>query len=120
MSHHLNAAAENSRSALDIPTAALFALVTLTALIGVPLFGYAHGYTRLDWAMGSILYLISGLGITVGYHRMISHRSFRCPDWVKVSLLVAGGWALENSALKWGANHARHAAQRLQPTDRTT
>jgi stearoyl-CoA desaturase (Delta-9 desaturase) len=99
---------------LDIPTAAL---VTLTAFIAVPLFGYVHGYTRLDWAMGGILYLISGLGITVGYHRMISHRSFRCPDWVKVVLLVAGGLALENSALKWGANHARHHARVDQKED---
>jgi stearoyl-CoA desaturase (delta-9 desaturase) len=117
MSYHLNAGAENGRRALDIPTAALFALVTLTALIAVPFFGYVHGYTRLDWAMGGILYLISGLGITVGYHRMISHRSFRCPDWVKVALLVAGGWALENSALKWGANHARHHARVDQKED---
>ncbi|MEK7300669.1 MAG: acyl-CoA desaturase, partial [Nitrospirota bacterium] len=105
MSHHLNATAENGRRAWDIPTAALFSLVTVTALIGVPLFGYVHGYTRLDWAMGGILYLISGLGITVGYHRMASHRSFRCPDWVKAALLGAGGWALENSALKWGTDH---------------
>ena len=117
MSHHLNAGAENGQRALDIPTAALFALVTLTALIAVPLFGYVHGYTRLDWAVGGILYLISGLGITVGYHRMISHRSFRCPDWVKVVLLVAGGLALENSALKWGANHARHHARVDQKED---
>jgi stearoyl-CoA desaturase (delta-9 desaturase) len=117
MSHHLNAGAENGQRALDIPTAALFALVTLTAFIAVPLFGYVHGYTRLDWAMGGILYLISGLGITVGYHRMISHRSFQCPDWVKVVLLVAGGLALENSALKWGANHARHHARVDQKED---
>ena len=117
MSHHLNAGAKNGRRALDIPTAALFALVTLTALIAVPFFGYVHGYTRLDWAMDGILYLISGLGVTVGYHRMISHRSFRCPDWVKVALLVAGGWALENSALKWGANHARHHARVDQKED---
>jgi len=117
LSHHLNAGAENGQRALDIPTAALFALVTLTALIAVPLFGYVHGYTRLDWAVGGILYLISGLGITVGYHRMISHRSFRCPDWVKVVLLVAGGLALENSALKWGANHARHHARVDQKED---
>jgi stearoyl-CoA desaturase (Delta-9 desaturase) len=117
MSHHLNAGAENGQRGLDIPTAALFALVTLTAFIAVPLFGYVHGYTRLDWAMGGILYLISGLGITVGYHRMISHRSFRCPDWVKMVLLVAGGLALENSALKWGANHARHHARVDQKED---
>ena len=117
MSHHLNAGAENGRRALAIPTAALFVLITLTALIAVPLFGYVHGYTRLDWAMGGILYLISGLGITVGYHRMISHRSFRCPNWVKAALLVVGGWALENSALKWGADHARHHARVDQEED---
>lgn len=117
MSHHLNAAIENGRRAWDIPTAVLFSLVTVAALIGVPLFGYVHGYTRLDWAMGGILYLISGLGITVGYHRMASHRSFRCPDWVKAALLVAGGWALENSALKWGTDHARHHARVDQEED---
>ena len=42
MNHRLNAAAENDRRALDIPTAALFALVTMMVLIGVPLFGYTH------------------------------------------------------------------------------
>jgi hypothetical protein len=51
MSHHLNAGAKNGRRASDIPTTAL---VALTALIAVPLFGYVHGYTRLDWAMGGI------------------------------------------------------------------
>jgi stearoyl-CoA desaturase (Delta-9 desaturase) len=117
MSHHLNAVAENGRRAWDIPTAVLFSLVTVAALSGVPLFGYLYGYTRLDWAMGGILYLISGLGITVGYHRMASHRSFRCPDWVKAALLVAGGWALENSALKWGTDHARHHARVDQEED---
>ncbi len=117
MSHHLNAATGNDQRALDLPTAVLFVLVTLAALIGVPLFGSVHGYTRLDWAMGGILYLISGLGITVGYHRLITHGSFRCPDWVKAALLVAGGWALENSALKWGADHARHHARVDQEED---
>jgi stearoyl-CoA desaturase (delta-9 desaturase) len=117
MNHRLNAAAENGRKALNIPTTALFALVTLTALVAVPLFGYVHGYTKLDWVLAGILYLISGLGITVGYHRMISHRSFQCPDGVKAVFLVAGGWALENSALKWCADHARHHARVDQEED---
>jgi hypothetical protein len=95
----------------------LFSLVTSTGLIGVPLFGYVHGYTKLDWALAGALYIISGLGITVGYHRMISHHSFRCPNWVKVVFLVAGSWAMENSALKWGANHARHHARVDQEED---
>ncbi len=103
--------------ALDVQNAMVFTLVSLTALIGVPVFGYLHGYTWLDWTLCGVLYLVSGLGITVGYHRLAAHRSFRCPDWVKATLLVAGGWAMENSALKWGADHARHHARVDQEED---
>ena len=101
----------------DVPTTVLFALVTLTTLVAVPLYGVVYGYTLLDWAMFGILYVVSGLGITVGYHRLAAHGSFQCPDWVKVAVLVAGGWAMENSALKWAANHARHHARVDQEED---
>jgi len=67
--------------------------------------------------MLGLLYTISAMGITVGYHRLISHRSFNCPDWVKGCLLIAGGWALENSALKWCSDHIRHHARCDQEED---
>ena len=86
------------RRALIVPAIVLFGLVVLGALIVVPVYGYWYGYTWLDWTMFGLLYLVTGLGITVGYHRLISHRSFQCPNWIKAPLLVAGGWALENSA----------------------
>ena len=95
---------------LIVPAIVLFGFVTLGALIVVPVYGYLYGYTRLDWTMFGVLYLVTGLGITVGYHRLVSHRSFKCPNWIKGLLLVAGGWAMENSALLWGADHARHHA----------
>ncbi|MCA1838642.1 MAG: fatty acid desaturase, partial [Actinobacteria bacterium] len=95
----------------DYPTIVLFSTVTLSAIIGVPAFAYVHGFSTLDWIMFGVLYLISGLGITVGYHRLISHRSFDCPNWVKACFLIAGGWALQNSALKWCADHIRHHAR---------
>ncbi len=95
----------------------LFSVITGSALIGVPLFGFAYGYTWLDWTMFVVLYIITGLGITVGYHRLISHRSFSCPDWVKAVFLIGGGWALQNSALKWGADHIRHHAACDQDAD---
>ena len=91
-------------------TTALFSLVSAVAVIGVPVFGYVYGYSWLDWSLFGVLYVVTGLGITVGYHRLLSHRSFDCPSWVKAVLLVAGGWALENSALKWAADHIRHHA----------
>ncbi|MDF0667902.1 MAG: fatty acid desaturase [Nitrospira sp.] len=98
-------------------TVFLFSLIVASALIGVPAFGIVYGYTWVDWTMFGLLYIISGLGITVGYHRLISHRSFMCPDWVKAGLLIAGGWALQQSALRWGADHIRHHAACDQDAD---
>ena len=101
----------------DYPVILLFSVVTACSLIGVPVFGYFHGFSLLDWVMFGVLYMASGLGITVGYHRLISHRSFECPGWVKACLLVIGGWALENSALRWCADHIRHHARCDQEQD---
>ena len=95
----------------------LFGLVVGSAVVGVPAFGVIYGYTWLDWTMFVLLYVITGLGITVGYHRLLAHRSFTCPDWVKAGFLIAGGWALQNSALKWAADHIRHHAACDQDAD---
>lgn len=95
----------------DYPTIIIFSLMMVGTIVGVPLFGYLHGFSALDWTMFVVLYLVTGLGITVGYHRLISHRSFECKPWVKACLLVAGGWALENSALRWCSDHIRHHAR---------
>jgi stearoyl-CoA desaturase (delta-9 desaturase) len=86
-------------------------------VVGVPAFAVVYGYTWLDWTMFVLLYVVTGLGITVGYHRLLAHRSFTCPDWVKAGFLIAGGWALQNSALKWAADHIRHHAACDQEAD---
>ncbi|HJT21960.1 MAG TPA: fatty acid desaturase [Nitrospira sp.] len=98
-------------------TTALFSVITGSALIGVPGFASVYGYSWVDWGLFGLLYVVTGLGITVGYHRLIAHRSFDCPDWVKLGLLVAGGLALENSALKWAADHIRHHAHTDEEQD---
>jgi len=64
-----------------------------------------------------VMYIVTGMGITVGYHRLVSHQSFECPNWVKACILVAGGWALQNSALKWGSDHIRHHAKTDEEED---
>lgn len=95
----------------DYVTIVCFTLMMVGTLIGVPLYGYHYGFQTIDWIMLVVLYVVSGLGITVGYHRLIAHRSFDCPDWVKRCFLVAGGWAFQNSALVWCADHIRHHAK---------
>ena len=102
---------------LDIPTIILFSLVTIGAMIGLPTYTYYYDFSWLDWTMFVVLYIVTGLGITVGYHRLLAHRSFTCPDWVKTLLLVAGGWALQNTGLKWASDHIRHHARCDQEED---
>lgn len=89
----------------------LFCAVVVATLVGIPLYGYFVGFTAFDWILSFVMYVVTGMGITVGYHRLVSHQSFECPDWVKRCALIAGGWALQNSALIWCADHIRHHAR---------
>jgi stearoyl-CoA desaturase (delta-9 desaturase) len=99
------------------PSIVLSILVLLGSFVAIPAYAYFFDYSWLDWAMFALLYGISGLGITVGYHRLISHRSFTCPSGVKAALLIAGGWALQNSVLSWATDHIRHHAHCDQEAD---
>ncbi|MHB1535343.1 MAG: fatty acid desaturase [Acidimicrobiales bacterium] len=96
---------------------ALARLITLLVIFG-PLAGvvaaavalFGRGVTTLDLALVVAFYAISGHGISVGYHRMLTHRSFKGARWVTLSLAVAGSLAFEGSVNGWVANHRRHHA----------
>jgi stearoyl-CoA desaturase (delta-9 desaturase) len=60
----------------------------------------------LLWSLG--LYWFTGLGITMGYHRLWSHRTFKAKALVECILLVASSMALQNSAFKWCSDHRTH------------
>ncbi len=66
--------------------------------------------------LGLLLYIISGLSITAGYHRLFSHRSYEASGWVKFLFLVFGAAAFQNSALKWCSDHRKH--HRFTDTDK--
>ena len=67
-----------------------------------------HG---LDITLLLSMYAITALGVTVGFHRMLTHRSFRPHPVVKFLLLVMGSMSLEGPALSWAATHTKHHAQ---------
>jgi len=54
------------------------------------------------------MFVLTGLGITVGYHRMATHRSFEAHPAVKLILLILGSMAVEGPAVGWIANHLKH------------
>jgi fatty acid desaturase len=64
-----------------------------------------------DFALLAMMYTLVGLGVTAGFHRMLTHRSFRPHPIVNGILLVLGSMAFEGPALKWAATHIKHHAQ---------
>ena len=63
-----------------------------------------------DLAILLTMYALVAFGVTVGYHRMLTHRSFRPNPVVKTLLLILGSMALEGDALQWAATHTKHHA----------
>ncbi|WP_017540705.1 MULTISPECIES: acyl-CoA desaturase [Nocardiopsis] len=89
-------------------TVFLFVLVPLLALVAAVPFAWGWGLTPLDLGIGAAFYLVSGLGITVGFHRHFTHGSFKANRGLRIALAVAGSLAIEGSVIKWVADHRRH------------
>jgi stearoyl-CoA desaturase (delta-9 desaturase) len=53
-------------------------------------------------------YLFGVLGINVGYHRLLAHRSFKCPKWVEHTLAILGMCCVQDTPARWVAIHRRH------------
>ncbi|WIG61410.1 MAG: fatty acid desaturase [Ktedonobacterales bacterium] len=64
-----------------------------------------------DLVLLAVMYAFIAFGVTVGYHRMLTHRSFRPHPAVKLVLLILGSMAFEGPALEWAATHTKHHAQ---------
>ena len=61
-----------------------------------------------DLVVLAITYPLTGLGITVGYHRLFTHRSFKTTRPVRAVLAVLGSMAVEGSTIEWAATHRKH------------
>jgi stearoyl-CoA desaturase (delta-9 desaturase) len=88
----------------------LFVIVPFLALLAaVPVaWGWGLGWT--DIILAVVFYYISGLGITVGYHRYFTHGSFKANRPLKIALAIAGSMAIEGPVIRWVADHRRHHA----------
>ena len=55
-------------------------------------------------------YFLTGLGITIGFHRLLTHRSFEGGPMLKATFLILGSMAVQGRAIDWAANHLKHHA----------
>lgn len=71
-----------------------------------------------DWFITFFVYFLTGcLGMSITYHRLLSHRSFRCPNWVRNIGVFLGTIGLTGSALAWVAVHRQHHSGADRPID---
>ena len=89
----------------------------LLGVIAAPFFLWDWGFHWTDLGLLLGMYVLTALGITVGFHRLFVHRSFETYTWVKFVWAVLGSMAVQGSLLKWVAMHRRHHQHSDTPDD---
>jgi stearoyl-CoA desaturase (Delta-9 desaturase) len=95
-------------------------LSSVLPLLGVVVAGallWNRGLGVSDLVAFAIMYVIAGLGVSTGYHRLLAHRSFKTYRPVKIFLTSAGAIAGQGPALTWTAHHRRHHRVADKPGD---
>jgi len=83
-------------------------IVPLLVLVAAFVFLWGHG---MGWGQLSIymaMYLFTGFGVTVGFHRLFTHRAFETPKWVRYAMAIMGSMCVQGPLLWWVAVHRRH------------
>lgn len=96
---------------------ALFIGIPLAALIAAVPVAWGWGLSWSDAGIAVVMYLVSGHGVTVGYHRLFTHRSFRAATPVRIALAVTGSMALQGRVTRWVADHRKHHRFSDRPGD---
>jgi stearoyl-CoA desaturase (delta-9 desaturase) len=89
--------------------------VIVTAAPILSLFG--AGWLLWDRVLGwndlfvfGLLYLLTGFGVTIGFHRLLTHRAFKTTRTVRAVLAILGSAAIEGPVISWVADHRKHHA----------
>jgi stearoyl-CoA desaturase (delta-9 desaturase) len=96
------------------------AVVSVVPFIGLGIVAWQVWAELLHWsdlAVFLILYAITGLGVTVGFHRHFTHRAFATKRWMRGVLAVLGSAAIEGPVISWVADHRKHHAFADRPGD---
>jgi stearoyl-CoA desaturase (Delta-9 desaturase) len=99
--------------------------LNLTAVL-VPLLGFVAAVALLwgtdlvgwtDLALFAFFYVLTGYGVTLGFHRLLTHRSFQTHRWVEYVLAAVGSMAVQGPVMSWVADHRKHHAHTDQEGD---
>ena len=101
---------EGRKSVLEQSLVIAFMIIPVVALVAAVMLTWGWGITLLDVVIATIAYFGTGLGVTVGFHRHFTHKSFKATRPMKVALAITGSLAFQGSIVSWVADHRRHHA----------
>jgi stearoyl-CoA desaturase (delta-9 desaturase) len=64
--------------------------------------------TGLDLAILAVMYVLVGFGVTIGFHRLFTHRSFEAKPWLRGTLAILGSMSVQGAVIHWVADHRKH------------
>jgi len=97
-----------SRMTRTINLVAVFGPFVALAVAIPLLWGDLVGWS--DVVAFAVMYLVAGFGVTVGYHRLLTHRAFATHKPVEYTLAIMGSLAVQGSPIEWVADHRKHHA----------
>jgi stearoyl-CoA desaturase (delta-9 desaturase) len=92
-----------ARDGLNWPTTIAFGLIHIGAIAGLFMFSW-----RNFWVAVLTYWVATGLGISMGYHRLHTHRGYKCPLWLEYFFGLCGSLSLEGGPIFWVAVHRVH------------
>lgn len=115
---HLPAGHPPREQLLSIRLATLLAIVVpLGGVIAAPFFVWEWGFYWTDLGLLVGMYIVTALGITVGFHRLFVHRSFETYKWLKLVWAILGSMAVQGPLFRWAARHRSHHQHADTPDD---
>ena len=99
--------ARRSRQEVKLKTDTLIGFILCHSLALLALFPWFFSWTGVA-LLAAGMYVFGVLGINLGFHRLLAHRSFSCPLWLEHSLAFLGTCCLQFSPAFWVAVHRRH------------
>ena len=98
----------SSHDRADRVATALVTLLPLVALAIVAPLAWGSLLHFYDLVVFLLCYIPTGLGITVGYHRLLTHRAFNTSRAIRATITILGCMAIEGPPIEWVANHRKH------------
>ncbi len=86
----------------------IFIVVPFLAVVAAAPLAWGGWLGWTDIVIALVMYAISGHGITVGFHRLFTHKSFKPNRAVKIALAIAGSLAIQGPVIRWVADHRKH------------